>query len=626
MKHTHTDIRNSLRSFYQNLKVFLSNLLLFFRTNLSLILAFDILCAFVSAVCLHAANLFLSRLFVRITGFSFLNFGNIAAFARNPFSYLFILLFLITATFFSLFEISGLLHAYSMAQIGRSPDLFGMITVGLNTCRKTINPKNWPVIIYLIVLLPITGILTLSSAGYKLSIPYFILQGIESNPSYSWIYYIIYSILLAVELIYIYAIHIYVMEDVSFPEAMRRSRRLGKGKELNTFVMLAVTTLLLNFVINSISSVISINLAELAVLFRSMNSVAERSQKVGIVVYVIRQILKSLFAPAINCAAMTVLFYQYVEEKELLTSIAPRVFRGAGEKKEAEKRVLTVSAALFAVLICFGILHYRYLLEPVNKPQVCAHRGDNVHAPENTLPAYELSAAENLPWIETDVMQTKDGIIVCSHDHNLSRVTGSNVEVGTSTYDELQNYEMGSWLPGHYDSRITVPKLEEILKLAKEEGMSIQIELKPTEHDTDLEEEVIRLIRASGMEDRTMVISLHTDSVRRIRELDPDITTAVCVYAAWKEFKDVPFTDNLSISDNAVTPDLVRQMHEAGMKVFCWTVDDFDAVQYLVCCGVDVIGTNDPMSIQDAIDQADCRGGFFRIFNILMHTIASMDR
>ena len=621
-----TNATESIKEYFQKLRVFLNNLLLFFRTNLSLILAFDFLCSFVSAVILHALNLLLSRLFVRITGISYLNFGNMAEFARNPFSYLFILMFLITATFFSLFEISGLLHAYSMAQIGRSADLFGMITVGLNTCRKTINPKNWPVILYLIVLLPITGILTLSSAGYKLTIPYFILQGIESNPSVTWIYYTVYCLLLIIELIYIFAIHIYVLEDVSFPEAMKRSRRLGKGKTVNTLVMMLVTTLLINFVINSVSSVVSINFAELVALFRKMNSVAKRSQKVGIVVYVVRQILKSLFAPALNCAAITVLFYQYVEEKLLLTRLAPHVFRGAGEKKEAEQRFLVIFTAILAVLVCFGIWHYRYLLEPVDKAQVCAHRGDNVHAPENTLPAYELSAAENLLWVETDVIQTRDGIVVCSHDQNLSRVTGKNVVVSTSTYEELQNYEMGSWLPGNFDSRVTVPKLEEVIQLAKDEDMSIQIELKPTVNDTNLEEEVIRLIHAYGMEDRSMVISLHTDSIRRIKELDPGITTAVCVYAAWEEFKDIPFTDNLSISDNAVTPDLVRQMHEAGMKVFCWTVDDFDAVQYLVSCGVDVIGTNDPMTIQEALDQADCRGGIFRLFHILMHTIASMDR
>ena len=48
--------------------------------------------------------------------------------------------------------------------------------------------------------------------------------------------------------------------------------------------------------------------------------------------------------------------------------------------------------------------------------KVCNYRGDNVNAPENTMPAFELAAKENLSWIELDVHQTSDGIIICSHD------------------------------------------------------------------------------------------------------------------------------------------------------------------------------------------------------------------
>ena len=121
-----------------------------------------------------------------------------------------------------------------------------------------------------------------------------------------------------------------------------------------------------------------------------------------------------------------------------------------------------------------------------------------------------------------------------------------------------------------------------------------------------------------------MVISLWGDAVRPLHELDPEIKTAVCVNAAWEGCKDVEYKTNLSISDNGVNADLVKQMHDAGIQVFCWTVDSMDDVQYLVSCGVDVIGTNDPLSIMDALSVADYKGGPNRLFHAILHEIATM--
>ena len=84
--------------------------------------------------------------------------------------------------------------------------------------------------------------------------------------------------------------------------------------------------------------------------------------------------------------------------------------------------------------------------------------------------------------------------------------------------------------------------------------------------------------------------------------------------------------NNITIEETYVTPELVRNMHAKGVKVFCWTVDKDDTVQYLVSCGVDVIGTDNPLLISDALEKADYSGGFSRAFHIVMHMIAKMDK
>lgn len=619
-------IMDRIKGYFSGFRIFLKTLVLCFKQDLAEILIFTCLCTVASIVLTWSLDFLLTHMFTDLSGFSYINKGNMYDAARSPFFIMYVYLFFFASAFFSLFEIAGLLHAYSMAQVGRETNLTSMIAAGLRTCRKTLNPKNWGVILYLMVLLPIAGVLTLSSAGFKMYVPYFILQGIEADPTTNLIYRIVYALLLFMVLVYLFAINIYVLQDVTFTSALRRSRQLGKGKLLETLSTLILFTLILNFLINSIASVIPVNLTELISFFQRNLEIAERQMVVGTYVYELRQILRSIIAPAVNNAGLTVLFFRYLEEKEMLSVIDRKVFQSVQNNRKRDIIEFSVIGAIILFAICVKAYNYRFLLEPVSKPLVCAHRGDNVHAPENTFPAVELALTENMPWVEVDVIQTKDGVVVCSHDYNLKRVTGHNVVISASTFEEVERYPMGDWMPGNYDDEeIKVPTLEEILQLVKSYGADIQIELKPTSIDQNLEEEVVRLINDYEMKDHVMVISLHSHSIERIKEIDPSITTAICVNLAWEGFSDVSYTDNMSAADNAVNPMLVKQMHDKGIKVFCWTVDSMDSVQYLVSCGVDVIGTNDPLKIQEAVDLADTSGGLQRVFRILMNTFASME-
>ena len=62
------------------------------------------------------------------------------------------------------------------------------------------------------------------------------------------------------------------------------------------------------------------------------------------------------------------------------------------------------------------------------------------------------------------------------------------------------------------------------------------------------------------------------------------------------------------------------------MEVFCWTADDPSNIQYLVSCGVDVIGTDDPVMVNTMLERSDCSGGFKRAVYLLMYMFADMVR
>lgn len=149
------------------------------------------------------------------------------------------------------------------------------------------------------------------------------------------------------------------------------------------------------------------------------------------------------------------------------------------------------------------------------RPLVVAHRGASGHRPEHTLAAYELAFRLGADAIELDLQATRDGVVVCVHDVELSRTTDvadrpdlahrrRTVEVegepvtGWFVHDltfaelrELRTRERWSRKrPGSasYDGRWPVPTLEEVLALVRTESarsgtrLRVLAELKEVSH------------------------------------------------------------------------------------------------------------------------------------------------
>lgn len=147
-------------------------------------------------------------------------------------------------------------------------------------------------------------------------------------------------------------------------------------------------------------------------------------------------------------------------------------------------------------------------------PRVIAHRGASGHRPEHTLAGYELAYRLGADSVELDVVATKDGVLVCRHDLDLSRTTdvaerpelahlGRTIEVDGTTrtgwfvhdltlaeVKQLRARERWSRKrPGNtaYDGRYEVPTLAEVLDLRDREAarrgapLDVHVELKSPE-------------------------------------------------------------------------------------------------------------------------------------------------
>lgn len=96
-------------------------------------------------------------------------------------------------------------------------------------------------------------------------------------------------------------------------------------------------------------------------------------------------------------------------------------------------------------------------------PRICAHRGFNTIAPENSMAAFGAAIGLGAEEIEFDLWFTKDGEVVSCHDDTLDRVSNGTGKIYEHTYDELKNLDFGSKFSEKFKG-IKILKFEDILK------------------------------------------------------------------------------------------------------------------------------------------------------------------
>jgi glycerophosphoryl diester phosphodiesterase len=79
-----------------------------------------------------------------------------------------------------------------------------------------------------------------------------------------------------------------------------------------------------------------------------------------------------------------------------------------------------------------------------NRPLIIAHRGASLHAPENTLAAFNMAVRQGADAIELDAKLSADGYVVVIHDQTVDRTTSSSGKVADMTLEDLK--KTGRWL------------------------------------------------------------------------------------------------------------------------------------------------------------------------------------
>jgi glycerophosphoryl diester phosphodiesterase len=283
-----------------------------------------------------------------------------------------------------------------------------------------------------------------------------------------------------------------------------------------------------------------------------------------------------------------------------------------GEKASLQipgKAIFGLSAAALALIILGGYAVGRSIEEEADVA-VIAHRGAAGAAPENTMASFQRAIVDKADWIELDVQENADDVVVVVHDNDFMKVAQSDLKVWDATNEKLRDLDIGGWYAPEYSNQ-RVPTLHQALELAKDK-LGVVIELKYYGHDRNLESRVVDIVEQTGMESDIMIMSLKIDGLRKAAALRPTWTRGLLNTASIGDLTRLDL-DFLALNSLAASPTMIKRAHKQGMKVYVWTINDPVQMSVMMSRGVDGIITDEPALARQVIEWRKQLGPFGRL-------------
>jgi len=241
-----------------------------------------------------------------------------------------------------------------------------------------------------------------------------------------------------------------------------------------------------------------------------------------------------------------------------------------------------------------------------------AHRGAAAELPENTLPSFERALEVGADALETDVHQTRDGVIVASHDPDGLRMCGVPLALKEATWDEVARWDAGVGFAvegGHGRSAggpFRIPRLVDLLRAFP--GVRLNVDLK-----VDVAEAAVKLIRDERAEDRVCLASFQSSTLRKVRQLGyagdtglgrDEVARLLALPAALHRRVRSRLGTAAQLPLSLARPWVIARCQALGLRVDFWTVNDAATAQRLVALGADGIMTDDPRRIAPVVRAA----------------------
>ncbi|MEN3027646.1 MAG: glycerophosphodiester phosphodiesterase [Aquificaceae bacterium] len=226
------------------------------------------------------------------------------------------------------------------------------------------------------------------------------------------------------------------------------------------------------------------------------------------------------------------------------------------------------------------------VLEKLSKRALIGHRGLPARELENTLRSIQKAMEAGADIVEVDIQRTKDGVLVLSHDENLKRTFGVDLNIREAFWEELRKVSKNGY---------SLARLEEALELVKGR-VGMFLEVKHREDATP----VLELVEGMGAREWVAVISFHPEALEALKGR---VITGL-VYAKPPGF--IPEAKKMGCSIvlpkyALATQKAVDFAHRLKLSVVAWTVNEPERAKELFERGVDGVATDNVEELKTAL-------------------------
>lgn len=574
------------------------------------LILFEILWKLVTLLVIAPACAGLIQLAIHLAKLKYLTTSNLLQFLRSPWTILLLAVLLLLAALYTLFEIAAVCTCFRQSRFQKVRTTLGrMVRSGLQSVLHFFRGGGPFLVLHLLVLIPLMQFSATSGIFTAMGIPDFLAYYMTKKEFLLPIYVaaIILCCLLSVR--WVFSSVLFTQNQCSYRSARATSVQLVRGRFWQTFFSVLVWNCC--YFAALLVFLCMITVVVLMVIRATGSNDLIMSQAMRILKLLIQIVLWSFsfFATPICMAHLTALLEKRCVQMPEVVLPEPVPLSRSAKPFRRSTAVLTACCFTAAALglnlsyvysVFTGKANFRLAL--FQNPTVMAHRGLSADAPENTLYAFSDAISAGADFIELDVQQTRDGVLVVMHDSNLKRTTGVNKDIWDVDYADIQNLDAGSWFdPAYANARI--PTLEETLQFVDKRA-KLNIEIKPTKHGSDtLEQDVAELITQYQYTDACYVTSFSYGSLKKVKEVNPEIRTGYLMSVAYGQFYSLKYADAFSLNKVFVTSQVVNAAHQQGKQIFAWTVNSMSEVRSLCNLHVDSIITDDPVMVQNVISR-----------------------
>lgn len=236
-------------------------------------------------------------------------------------------------------------------------------------------------------------------------------------------------------------------------------------------------------------------------------------------------------------------------------------------------------------------------MTPWPHPALIAHRGGGKLAPENTLAAIRLGQSLGYTAAEFDVKLSKDGIAMLLHDATLERTTSGQGEAGNLDWKALAALDAGAWHSGEFRGE-RIARFDDAARLLKSRGTLAHVEIKPSprrEKETGAHVAALAAEFWRGSAAPPLLSSFSFEALAAAQLMAPELPrgwlTEEITPADWERIAQLQAV-SLHTDQRKLARADVKRLHDKGVRVLVYTVNEIARAEELFDWGVDGMFTD----------------------------------